>query len=121
MTKNKESTRYYSSIQEKKVAKDLKGKCSANSGAALWSEGDVRLKNTLIECKTCITDKNSFSIKKEWLTKLKEEALFAGKDYHSLVFNYGPKQDNYFIIPQWMFEEYLELLKGDKINGNSKN
>lgn len=111
MTKNKNSTRYYSSLQERKVAKDLGGKCSANSGAALWSEGDVRLKNTLIECKTCMSNKSSFSIKKEWLEKLREEATFANKETYMLAFNYGPGQDNYFIVPQWLIEEYLEMKK----------
>ena len=75
MTTNKNSTRYYSSRQEKKIAKDLGGKVVANSGATLWSKGDVRLKNVLLECKTHVTDKSSFSIKKEWLKTLKEEAI----------------------------------------------
>lgn len=109
MTKNKNSTRYYSSLQEKKVAKDLGGTRSANSGAALWSEGDVRLKNTLIECKTSMTDKSSISIKKQWIEKLKEEATFAGKELYMIAFNYGPGQENHYIVPQWVIEEYLEL------------
>lgn len=107
-------TRYYSSIQEKKLAKDLGGRTTANSGAALWSGGDVSLKDALIECKTSMSDKSSFSIKKEWLTKLNEERLFAGKEYYALAYNYGPNQDNYFVIPQWMFEEYLEFIKNSR-------
>lgn len=35
---NKNSTRYYSSKQEKKIAKTVKGKLQANSGATLFSK-----------------------------------------------------------------------------------
>lgn len=35
---NKNSTRYYSSQQEKNIAKTLKGKCQPNSGATLFSK-----------------------------------------------------------------------------------
>jgi hypothetical protein len=35
------STRYYSDIQEKRIAKAVNGKQTANSGATKWSKGDV--------------------------------------------------------------------------------
>lgn len=112
-TTNTESTRYYSHKQESKIAKDLGGRLSANSGAAFWSGGDVRLNNCLLECKTCMEDKKSFSIKKDWLNKIQEEALFANKEYYGLAFNFGPGQDNYFIIPQWMFQLLMEKIDKD--------
>lgn len=36
MTHNKKSTRYYSTKQEKQVAKTVNGKCQSNSGATLF-------------------------------------------------------------------------------------
>lgn len=100
MTKNSNSTRYYSSLQEHQIAKELGGKCCANSGAAFWAQGDVRLDNCLLECKTCVEKKKSFSIKEDWLKKIKEEANFEQKDYYAVAFNFGPKEENYYIIPQ---------------------
>ena len=35
---NKNSTRYYSTKQEKKIAKTVNGKVTANSGATLFSK-----------------------------------------------------------------------------------
>ena len=69
MTCNKNSTRYFSSRQEKRVAKAVNGKTVSNSGAPLFVAGDVRTNDFLIECKTCTTEKKSFSIHKEWLEK----------------------------------------------------
>lgn len=67
MTKNKESTRYYSSKQEQNVAKVLGGVPNSSSGSGHFRKGDVIIKrsSTLCECKTLMEDKNSFSIKKE--------------------------------------------------------
>ena len=41
MTKNKDSTRYFSSKQEEYVAKLINGKTVSNSGAAKFTCGDV--------------------------------------------------------------------------------
>ena len=43
------NTRYYSKKQENKVAKKLKGKRTANSGATPFQKGDVVTNNFLIE------------------------------------------------------------------------
>ena len=32
-----------------------------------------------------------------------------GKDYTALVFNFGPDEDNYYIIDEKIFQELLEL------------
>lgn len=106
---NRKSTRFYSKIQENEVAKVLGGKTTPNSGATPYIKGDVTSTDWLMECKTCMTSKSSFSIKKQWLTSLKEEAKQQGKINHALVFNYGPGQDNYYIITEKKFKEILEL------------
>ena len=67
MNRNKESTRYYSDLQEKAVCKALGATKQPNSGAGLFRKGDcVQYQASLLcECKTCMSDKNSVSIKKE--------------------------------------------------------
>ena len=85
-------TRYYSSKQEKAVAKKFDGKQTKNSGATLFDKGDVTLDKWLIECKTKTSISESISIKKEWLEKNNKEAIFEGKDYSALAFNFGPNE-----------------------------
>ena len=109
MTSNRKSTRYFSKIQEKQVSKVLGGKPTPNSGATKYIKGDVVSKHWLLECKTCMTNKQSFSIKKQWLTGIQEEAKQQGKSNYAVVFNYGPNQDNYYIITEQKFKEILEV------------
>jgi hypothetical protein len=105
-------TRFYSNRQEKKVAKAIKGKKVANSGATAFQKGDVQTDNWLIECKTTVTEKASFSIKREWLEKNKEEAFAMGKDYNALAFDYGDGR-NWYIIDEKTFKEVMEVLNGN--------
>ena len=75
------STRDVSSAQEKRIAKALGGKRTSNSGATKFDKGDIVLQEGwLIEAKTCMQPKKSFSIKQEWLKKNKEEMYATGKD-----------------------------------------
>jgi hypothetical protein len=118
------SNRFYSSRQEKKVAKAIGGKQVSNSGATAFNKGDVTTDLFLLECKTCVDNKKSFSIKKEWLDKNKEEQFEMGKDYSALVFNFGPDSDNYYIIDEKLFKtlnKLLEFLEEENNNGRSKN
>lgn len=111
MTNNKKSTRYYSGRQERKVAKVLNGKLVANSGASDFVAGDVTTDTFLLECKTCIENKKSFSIKKEWLEKNKEEAFEMGKSYSALAFRFSPDGEDYYIIDEKLFKRLLEYIK----------
>lgn len=65
--KNKKSTRYFSSNQEKYIAKLLGGQQTPNSGATNFTKGDVKINsaNMLCECKTSTKEKESFTIKRE--------------------------------------------------------
>ena len=67
MQKENLSTRAAADIHEKSVCKALGASQQSNSGAGLFQKGDLVQKEAslLIECKTCMTEKNSFSIKKE--------------------------------------------------------
>lgn len=110
--KNK-PTRFYSDKQEKKVAKAVSGRKVANSGATAFQKGDVTTDKILLECKTATTEKQSFSIKKDWLEKNKEEAFEMGKEYSVLVFNFGPDTDNYYILDEKTFKEFKEAIESD--------
>ena len=83
-------TRYYSDRQEKQIVKAVGGKQTKNSGATLFQKGDILTDQFLLEAKTKTTSSESISIKKEWFIKNKSEALFMGKPYSALVFNFGP-------------------------------
>lgn len=113
MTNKRLSTRYYSKQQENAVAKLTGGKTTPNSGARPYQKGDATTAghmedSWMFECKTCMTPKQSFAIKKQWLTTLKEEAFQAGKMNYALVFSFGPKQENYYILSEQKFKELFD-------------
>ena len=109
----KDPTRAYSKKQENYVAKKFGGDRVKNSGATPFQKGDVNLEDMLIECKTKTSPSESISIKKEWLEKNNSEALFMGKKYSALAFNFGPNEKNYYIIDEYLFEELLNKLDKD--------
>jgi hypothetical protein len=116
MNRNKSSTRYYSSKQEKEVAEKVKGKVTPNSGATSWQKGDINIngqESFLLECKTKTSNSNSISIKKEWIDKNREEAAFMGKKHQVIVFNFGPDypySENHYIIDEYLFNELKDYL-----------
>ena len=97
-------TRHYSKAQEKAVASKFNGERTLNSGATPFSKGDVTTDKVLLECKTKTKASESMTIHKEWLEKNEKEALFMGKPYSALAFNFGPSEKNYYIIDEYMFE-----------------
>ena len=109
-------TRYYSNKQEKAIAKKFEGKQTLNSGATPWQKGDVILDKFLLEAKTKTNSSKSMTIQKEWLEKNIKEALFVGKPYSALVFNFGPDEKNYYIIDEYLFEFLVEALNREKDN-----
>lgn len=103
-------TRFYSTNQEKRVAKSVKGKRTANSGATAFSKGDVVTDNFLLECKTHTEFRKSFTIQHEWFEKNKEEAFAMHKDYSAIVIDFGDGE-NHYIIDEKLFLLLLEYLK----------
>lgn len=106
-------TRYYSKKQENAIAKKFNGDRIKNSGATMFSKGDVTLDQWLVEAKTKTSPSESMSIKKEWLLKNEKESLFMGKPYSALAFNFGPNEKNYYIIDEYLFETLVNYLKED--------
>lgn len=103
-------TRYYSKKQEDTIAKKLGGQRIKNSGATPWQKGDIHLDKWLLEAKTKTTASKSMSIQKEWLEKNVKEALFQGKPYTALAFNFGPDEQNYYIIDEELFEKLVTYI-----------
>lgn len=110
LPRNRKSTRYHSAIQENKVAKAIGGRRTANSGATTFSKGDVVTDLFLIEAKTSMTEKKSFSIKKEWIDKNKEEAFAMNKPYQALVFDFGDGEQHY-VIDEKLFKLLVNFLE----------
>ena len=107
MTNNKKSTRYYSGRQERKVAKAVKGKLVSNSGASDFTAGDITTDLFLLECKTKTSPSKSFTLKKEWFDKNKEEAFEMGKPYSAVVIDFGDGE-NHCIIDEKLFQRLIE-------------
>lgn len=111
---SKKPTRYYSKKQEDNVAELVGGKTTPNSGATPWAKGDVQTSGSdsfLIECKTKTSPSSSITIKKEWFEKNRNEMIFNKKDHQAIVFNFGPGEENHYIIDEYLFLELLEYLK----------
>lgn len=105
------STRAVSSKQEKAIAKSLNAKRTLNSGATKFDKGDLYVgQEWLIEAKTCMQPKKSFSIKQEWLQKMKEEQFATNKMYSALCFDFGDEGQRYYIINENTFKQLIELL-----------
>lgn len=83
-------------------------------GATKFIKGDLYIgEKWLIEAKTCMEPKKSFSIKKEWLDKLKEEQYANNKDYRTLCFDFGENTDRYYILDENTFKYVIELLSAE--------
>jgi hypothetical protein len=100
-------TRHYSSRQEKTVAKAVNGKVQKNSGATDFAKGDIitsGVNSFLLECKTKTSASESISIKKEWFEKNRQECLLTGTPHQAVVFNFGPDEENHYIIDEYLFQ-----------------
>ena len=106
-------TRHYSKKQETAVSRAVGGKVQKNSGATAFDKGDVIVSGKngfLLECKTKTYASESISIKKEWFEKNKQECLLTGTPHQAVVFNFGPGEENHYIIDEYLFLELLNHL-----------
>ena len=106
------NTKEFSSAQERSVAKALGGRQVAGSGASIYSLGDVSLKDArlLMECKTSVTPKESYSVKKEILKKIEKESREMRLFHSSLAFNFGPGSENYYVIDENLMRFLVQKL-----------
>ena len=119
------ATRDFSTIQEKYLAKLLNGKVQPNSGGTKFSGGDVITEHFLIEAKTSMKDRKSFSIKQEWIRKAEEQAFEQNKEESVVAFNFEPNGENFFILNEQQFRDYLDykeshLWYGGSLYGNER-
>lgn len=109
----KDTTRHASETQEKRICAKLGGQRTPNSGAGYFKKGDIQIPeaSVLVECKTCMSPKKSFSIKKEWLDKNKQELFASGLSNSVIAFNfdYADKTD-YYIIDDKLMKYLIEKL-----------
>jgi len=107
------NTKIFSNKQEKAVAKALGGRQVAGSGASVYSLGDVSTKHILIECKTSVTEKGSYSVKREILEKISKESKEMRKFFSALSFNFGPGTNNYYVIDEDLMKYLVEKIAED--------
>ena len=102
-----------SSEQEEFVAKFVGGKRTPRSGAGIHIKGDVYDDISLFECKTSMVEKDSFTVKREWLDKIQKERFEDRKRFAFLVQNFGGRGDvdNYVIMRIEDFEELYNAYK----------
>lgn len=102
------TTRYFSGMQEKHIAKVTGGKVQSNSGGTKFGGGDIHTKKFFIEAKTPAIERKSFTIMKDWIIKMREQAFEQGKECCALAFTFDPdKQENFYILSERDFLEYL--------------
>lgn len=102
------STRYFSDKQEKHIAKVTGGRVQSNSGGTKFGGGDVHTDKFLIEAKTPTKEQTSFTIKKEWITKMREQAYEQGKEEAVLAFRFDPNTDeDLYVLSERQFLDYL--------------
>lgn len=102
------STRYFSDKQEKHIAKVTGGKVQSNSGGTKFGGGDVHTDKFLIEAKTLAIERKSFTIMKNWLEKMNEQAFEQGKEEAVLAFRFDPNTDeDLYVLSERQFLDYL--------------
>lgn len=104
------ATRDYSDRQEQHIAKVTGGKVQSNSGGTKFGGGDVHTDKFFIEAKTPTKKQTSFTIKKEWISKMREQAFEQGKEEAVLAFRFDPDIDtDLYVLSQRQFLEYLRF------------
>ena len=112
------SARKVSKKQEARLAKTLGGKRQLNSGATPFQKGDVITELFAIEAKTSMTPKQSISIRKEWVEKIRREAFAMGKPYSAVAFDFGTRflgnKETFYIIDEQLFKKLCEKLEEEE-------
>ena len=91
-------------LQEKQVAKLVDGQVQIASGGTSHGGGDVLTDNWFFECKTVTTKKDSYSVKKSVIDKMKEQTFEQRKEYCALAFRFSPEDKDYFVLDSDTFK-----------------
>lgn len=103
----------YSASQESDIARLLGGRVQSNSGGTRFGGGDVQTAEFFIEAKTPTKEQTSFSIKREWINKMSEQAFEQGKYHYALAFRFAPDGNDYFVINSRLMRELVKYIEGD--------
>lgn len=103
---NKNSTRYKSNQQEKRIAKAMRGRQVIGSGSTPFLKGDVIAGKLFIEAKTRAEPSKSISLKKEWIEKAKEQSYSTHKEDYAIAVSFGDGKDYYVIEDNFMEDLY---------------
>ena len=103
----------YSASQENDIARLLGGRVQSNSGGTRFGGGDVQTAAFFIEAKTPTKEQTSFSIKREWINKMSEQAFEQGKYHYALAFRFAPDGSDYFVINSRLMRELVKYIEGD--------
>lgn len=103
----------YSASQERDIARLLGGRVQSNSGGTRFGGGDVHTDTFFIEAKTPTKSQTSFSVKKEWIDKLREQSFEQGKNYGALAFRFEPDGEDYFVIDSRLMKELVDYFEGE--------
>lgn len=95
-------------LQEKQVAKLVNGQVQIASGGTSHGGGDVLTEHWFFECKTVTTEKDSYSVKKSVVDKMKEQTFEQRRDYCALAFRFSPESKDYFVIDSDTMEYLLQ-------------
>jgi hypothetical protein len=111
-------TRKVSKKQEARLAKTLGGKRQSNSGATPFQKGDVVTELFAIEAKTSVVPKQSVSIQRAWIDKIRREAFAMGKPYSALAFDFGTgplgNKETFYVIDEQLFRKLNEKLEEEE-------
>lgn len=102
----------YSVSQENDIARLLQGKVQSNSGGTRFGGGDVQTAEFLVEAKTPTKEQESFSIKRAWVDKMREQAFEQGKLYSALAFRFDPDGADYFVVDSSLMKYLVDSLEG---------
>lgn len=101
----------YSASQEADIARLLGGRVQSNSGGTRFGGGDVLTPQFFIEAKTPTKEQTSFSVKREWIEKMKEQAFEQGKHHSSLAFRFDPDGPDYFVIDARLMRDLVQYIE----------
>lgn len=120
-TKNQESTKFYSNAQEEYFSKFIGARKVPASGGCRFNCGDIVADNWLFECKCPMSEKQSFSLKREWFTKNEREKHQLQKPYSGIVFQFAPNTTNYVVIDEKTFRLMYNIFEGYGDNNDENN
>lgn len=110
--KKDKPTKYFSSRQEKQVAKSLGGTNDLQSGGGKWTKYDVAVGDWAIECKTKVTPQESMSFHKDWFAQAEQNRADSLKSYAAVCFSFGDGV-NYYAVDEKTFKFLLSLSNGE--------